>query len=449
MKTPHEKLPESPGVYLFEDGKGGVLYVGKAGNLRRRVSSYFARPHDARIQKLVSGIKKIDYKRTDTALEALILEAELIKKYKPPFNVREKDDKSFLYVEITREKFPRVLLVRSRDLGIGNGLAPSLKERHSSTASARARRRSALFSAGPFTSASNIREALRILRRIFPWSTHPSTEFRTGDKRRGLYPERPVVSGIEPSRRACFDYELGLCPGTCVGAISRPDYMKNIKNLSLFFAGKKWRILKNLEKEMAAASKNLEFEKAAKLRRQLFALQHIRDIALISEEPFLDSKFYILNSLRIEGYDISNISGTSAVGSMVVFRGGEPDKNEYRKFRIRTITQSDDVGMLREVLTRRFKNDWPLPDLILVDGGKAQVNAARRVAEGFGLRIPVVGIAKGAARKKNDFVGKIPAGVDKKTLIRVRNEAHRFAISYHKKLRGRGFLENKSGLIGL
>jgi len=436
IKIENNELPDSPGVYLFKDEKGGVLYVGKAGNLRRRVSSYFARPHDARIQKLVSGIKKIDYERTDTALEALILEAELIKKYKPPFNVREKDDKSFLYVEITREKFPRVLLARGKEV-----------KSHESGVISRY---------GPFTSASNIREALRILRRIFPWSTHayasdPKNPNLTRIIRRGSSGHSDVFVdwGRESRRRPCFDYELGLCPGTCVGAISRPGYMKNIKNLSLFFAGKKWRILKNLEKEMAAASKNLEFEKAAKLRRQLFALQHIRDIALISEEPFLDSKFYILNSLRIEGYDISNISGTSAVGSMVVFRGSEPDKNEYRKFRIRTITQSDDVGMLREVLARRFKNDWPLPDLILVDGGKAQVNAARRVAEGFGLRIPVVGIAKGAARKKNDFVGKIPAGVDKKTLISVRNEAHRFAISYHKKLRGRGFLENKSGLIGL
>jgi excinuclease ABC subunit C len=442
----HKKLPESPGVYLFKDARGKILYIGKAGNLRRRVSSYFTRPrhrqgyggqaHDSRIEKLVSKIEKVDCRRTDTALEALILEAELIKKYKPPYNIREADDKSFLYVEVTREKFPRMLLVRGRDLRIRNGLAPSLKERHSSTASARARRRSALFSAGPFTSASNIREALRILRRIFPWSTHPSTELGAGEfskKNRRLYPER--------SRRACFEYELGLCPGTCIGAISREDYMKNIVNLKLLFAGKKKRILRNLQKEMAAASRNLKFEKAEKLRRQIFALKHIRDVALISDSGPLPTTYH-LPPTRVEGYDVSNISGTSATGSMVVFRGSEPDNNEYRKFRIRTITRADDVGMLREVLERRFKNNWPLPDLILIDGGKGQVNTTKKVLEEFGLKIPVVGIAKGSKRKRNDIIGEIPPGVSKNTLVKVRNEAHRFALGYHKKLRGRNFIED-------
>lgn len=218
--------------------------------------------------------------------------------------------------------------------------------------------------------------------------------------------------------------------------------MKNIRNLKLLFGGKKKQILRNLEKEMTAASKNLEFEKAEKFRRQIFALQHIRDVALISDSDLLPTTRH-LPPTRVEGYDISNISGTSAVGSMVVFSRNEPDSNEYRKFRIRTITQSDDVGMLKEILRRRFHNNWPLPALILIDGGRGQVNAAKSVLAEFGLKIPIVGIAKGPERKRNDIIGEIPRGVSKNTLVRVRNEAHRFAISYHKKLRGRAFIGDR------
>ena len=405
----YKKLPETPGVYIMKDGNGRVLYVGKAGNLRRRVLSYFERPHDVRIEKLVSKIVTIDHEKTDTALEALILEAELIRKLTPPFNVKEKDDKSFLYFEITKEKFPRVLLVRGSDGFFGKRF-------------------------GPFTSASSAREALKILRKIFPWSTHD--------------PER-----LGKFARSCFDYEIGLCPGTCIGTITREDYLKNIERLKLFFEGKKKIVLRSLEKDMAVAAKALEFEKAAKFRHQIFALKHIRDTALISDVgapslPILRAHRDLRALYRIEGYDISNISGTSAVGSMVVFENGEPNKNEYRKFKIRTIFQPNDVGMLTEVMERRFKHlpnrsflkttaGWPLPNLILVDGGIAQANAAKKILMHAGLKIPILGIAKGAERKRNDILGAIPKGVAKETLIRVRNEAHRFAIGYHKVLRGR------------
>lgn len=388
MNVPYSRLPESPGVYIMKDGHSRILYIGKAGSLKRRVSSYFLRPHDHKTQKLVSEIKSIDYKKTDTALEALILEAKLIKKYEPPYNVREKDDKSFLFVEITEDKFPRVLLVRGKTEAKGERF-------------------------GPFTSASSIRQALRILRKIFPFNIHPADRI-------GKFP------------RGCFDYEIGLCPGTCINAISRSDYLKNIRHIKLFFRGKKEKLLKTLKSEMRSASKKLEFEKAEKLRRQIFALQHIQDIAFITEPAHLEMPQL---SIRMEGYDISNISGTSAVGAMVVFMGGRPAKNEYRRFKVRTVAQSDDVGMLREVLARRFNNSWPLPDLILVDGGKPQVNVTYAVLDDFGLRIPVVGIAKGPKRKKNEFIGRIPFSASKKDLIRLRNEAHRFAISYHKKLR--------------
>ncbi len=391
MVNLYKNLPESPGVYLMKDARGRVLYIGKAANLRRRVASYFERPHDYKIDRLISQVKKIDYKKTDTAIEALILESQLIRKYKSPFNVKEKDDKSFLWVEITREKFPRVLLSR------GKG------------------------DFGPFTSASNIREALRIIRRIFPFSTHSSNT-------------------IGKFKRPCFDCEIGLCPGTCIGSINRTEYLRNIKNIKLFFAGRKKQIIRLLSKEMKKVSKNLDFEKAEKLRRQIFALQHIQDVSLIGETEMRNEKLEMRGGVRIEGYDISNISGTSAVGAMVVFVGNKAANNEYRKFKIRTITKSDDVGMLKEILSRRFNNPWQLPNLILIDGGRGQVNAAKSVLDEFGFKIPVLGIAKGPRRKKNEFIGQIPKGINSKTLIKIRNEAHRFAIGYHKALRSRRFI---------
>ncbi len=428
LKKDYKKLPDTPGVYIMKDTYGDILYVGKAGNLRRRVSSYFERPHDVRIERLVGKISTIDHRETDSALEALILEAELIKQWMPPFNVREKDDKSFLYVEISKEKFPRVLLVRGKDAERGRRY-------------------------GPFTSASNARQALRILRKIFPWNTHD--------------PEK-----IGKFLRPCFDYEVGLCPGTCVGAVTREEYTKNIDRLKLFLEGKKKSVIKSFENDMAAASKKLEFEKAEKLRRQCFALKHIRDTAFIADSEIImpeerSGSFAgragtgagtASAPYRIEGYDISNISGTDAVGSMVVFEDGKPNTNEYRKFKIRSIFKPNDVGMLTEVLERRFHRHavnlrpkewsgtapdaWTLPNLILIDGGIGQANAAKKVIMHAGLRIPILGIAKGSERKRNDIIGAIPKGVTKETLIRVRNEAHRFAIGYHKALRRRRSLSS-------
>ncbi len=386
----------------MKGAKGEILYVGKAANLRRRVLSYFTRAHDMRIERLVRGIRRIAFERTDTALEALIREAQLIKKYAPPFNIRMQDDKSFPRVRITNEPFPRVLVARGKDLA-GGRLARVASE------------------FGPFPSASQLREALRIIRRIFPWSDHD--------------PDR-----VGASARPCFEYEIGLCPGTCIGAVSREEYRRNIRNIKLLFEGKKRRILPRLTSEMKRASRGLEFERAAKLRGQIFALRHIKDTAFVGESEVGGETQK--RDFRIEGYDVSNISGTSAVGSMVVFRNGEPDPSQYRRFRIRTVTGSDDTGMLSEVLTRRFAREgWPLPQVILVDGGRGQVNAARKVLRDKGLTVPVVGIAKGPERKRNDFIGRVPEGVSGKTLIKVRDEAHRFAIAYHKKLRASASLQ--------
>lgn len=397
----YKNLPDTPGVYLMRDKKNRLLYVGKAGNLRRRVSSYFTRPHDNRIQKLVEAIAAIDHQDTETAIEALILEAELIKKHQPPFNIREKDDKSFLYVGITKEKFPRVLLLRGKDI---LGKEKEWKK---------------IF--GPFTSASSLRESLRIIRKMFPFNTHD--------------PEKKYT-------RPCFEYQIGLCPGVCAGKIAKSEYGKTIKNLVLFFEGQKKKIVNQLKKEMKEASRKMEFEKAQGLQRRIFSLEHIQDVAIIAENH-IEKEEGDKENVRIEGYDISNISGTDAVGSMVVFVNGKPAKEEYRKFKIKTIKGPNDIGMLTEVLERRFRNYWTHPNLLLIDGGVPQVNAARRMMRRLHLQIPIVGLAKGPERKRNDVIGVIPKGVDLETLIQVRDESHRFAISYHKQIRKRNFLPPK------
>ncbi|MFH1188928.1 MAG: excinuclease ABC subunit UvrC [bacterium] len=393
-KVLYSHLPESPGVYIMRGSHKTVLYIGKAVQLKRRVSSYFLRANNARIERLVSVIKKIDYVVTETALEALILEASLIKRYQPPFNIKEKDDKSFLYIEITREVFPRILLVRGTEERQGRRY-------------------------GPFVSAAEVRNALRIIRKIFPFNTH-----------------RADTIGMLP--RPCFEYEIHLCPGTCCGSITKSAYQKTVRNVRYILEGKKKRLIQHLEKEMQSASKKLCFEEAERIRRQLVALAHIRDTALIKKyEDSIVLPQEKADIRRIEGYDISNISGTSAVGVMVVFRGGKPDKRAYRKFKIRTVHKQNDVGMLKEVLCRRIKNDWPLPDLFVIDGGIGQVNGVLQVLSVVGISMPVVGIAKGVKRDRNDFIGRIPPEFPKDTLIRVRDEAHRFAIAYHRYLRSK------------
>ncbi len=367
--------------------KNKVFYVGKAGSIVRRIKSYF-NSSETKIVKLINEIDKISYIKTETVIEALILEAKLIKDLKPPYNVKDKDDKSFLYLAITKDEFPRVLLVRGKDIN---------KTEYKK-----------IF--GPFVYSTSIYQALRIIRRIFPFSIHhPKKKFK----------------------KACFDYQIGLCPGTCINKANKKEYLRNIKNIEKFFAGKKKSIIKSLEKQMNVLSKKFCFEEAKKIKQQINALHHIQDTSLISSKD----NFTHQEKERWEGYDISNISGFFAAGSMVVFENGKPKKQEYRKFKIRTVQQSNDTAMLKEVMRRRLQNSWTLPSLILVDGGKGQVNAVKSVLNDFGLKINVLGVAKGAKRKKDEFIGDIPKNADKQSLLHLRDEAHRFAIKYHKKLR--------------
>ena len=331
-------------------------------------------------------VRKIDYLASETALEALILEANLIKKYSPKFNLREKDDKSRVYVHITREEFPRLYLLRETDL-------PKITEK-----------RPALY--GPFFSAAAVALALELIRKIVP--------FRSCNK----LPEKRCLYG-----------HLGLCEMPCEGRISREDYARRIREVRDFFEGKKMRVMQALRRELKAAVLKLDYEKAAQIRDRLSALEHLKRAFVLK----LDTPPTIFR--RIEGYDISNISGAYAVGSMVVFLDGESEKSEYRKFRVKSIRGANDVGMLKEILARRFKNDWPYPDLILVDGGRSQVNAVAAVLEKLGLEIPVVGLAKGPERKRDELITSqiIPRG-EIALFKRVRDEAHRFARGYYQRL---------------
>ncbi len=382
-------LPSSCGVYVFRNTSGKVIYVGKAANIKRRVQSYFRARSGIKIEKLVSEIDEVSFENTDTVIEALIKEAELIKKHRPEYNIKGKDDSSFLYVVITDEDYPRLLLSRG----------PSEEG----------------VSFGPFVSSSDIRQALRIIRKIFPFHTHTKSEIKKG--------------------KPCLYYQIGLCPGVCAGKIDKISYMKDIRKIKLFFEGKKKVVIENLKKEMKKESKALRFEEAEKLMKKINALLHVYDTALISGK---DNE----TKGRIEGYDISNISGMFAVGSMVVFEDGVSKKSDYKKFKIRSSISKGDTAMIKEVIERRFNNDWPLPDLLLVDGGEGQVNVAKEVLYSKGISLPVAGIAKGKDRKKDRLLGDVPKGINKKLLLSVRDEAHRFALKYHRETIRKSELKN-------
>ena len=395
----------------MKNAEGTVIYVGKATSLKRRVPNHFIRPHSPQIAEMTTKVVEIDYIEKPTALEALILEANLIKYYFPKYNIRDRDNKSFLYLVITDEDFPRPLLIRGADL----------EEQQAKNAKA-------VF--GPYTSPRSLRAALDYIRKIFPWST--------------CLPGQP---------RACFSVHLGLCPGVCIGTADKKAYAKTIRDLIAFFEGRKEDIVKRYQKEMKKLAAEKRFEEATVIRNRLFSLEHIQDIAIMKREDeevdrIRDGEAPVDLYGRIEGYDISNISGTSSVASMVVFENGAPAKAEYRKFRIKTVVGANDVASLQEVLMRRFRNDWRKPDLLLIDGGLPQVHAVEQVIHHLNLGIPVVGIAKGPERKRNDVicgskVNKAICDICEKQvdlLAAVRDEAHRFAIGYHRNLRGRRFL---------
>lgn len=442
----NNELPDSPGVYFYYDNNGVLLYIGKATSLKKRVSSYFNKAHNARIADLVSKISSIAYQETGTVIEALVLEANSVHALQPPYNVMLKDDKSFLYLCITKEEFPRPLLLRGYDLE-QLGIQPFQK-----TLSPLAKKYFlAVF--GPYMSGRALKTALDLVRPAIPWSVctppggsmFPIAMF-SGQKAYGF---RMGKGKGKP----CFDAQIGRCPGVCTGTIARADYLKIIKRLLHFFSGQKMTVVRELKTAMNMAAKAQRFEEAARLRNQLFSLEHVRDVALILKDETdmpelpLAKSDHIQPLRRVEAYDIAHLSGTSVVASMVVFEGGKPQKSAYRKFRIRT-QQNDDVAAMREVLTRRIaraKSDpvgWSLPEVFVIDGGETQVNAVCNILDEQGISTPVVGIAKGFDRKQDRLVYsqgnqelRRIATEFKPLFQQARDEAHRFAGVYHRVLR--------------
>lgn len=435
------KIPDRPGVYFFlaspklnakTGKKREILYIGKATSLRDRTRSYFSKDliqtRGPIIVDMVFKADTIEWKQTDSVLEALILEANLIKKYNPYYNTKEKDDKSFNYVVVTNESLPRVLVIRGKELKTNNYKLKTVF--------------------GPFPHGQQLREVLKIVRKIFPFLdaksvTKGSYEFY---KQLGLAPlliEEGVGGG--DLRRRSHHLALKGTPPRAGG----DEYKKNIKNLILFFQGKKGTVVKNLEKEMYVLAKKREFERANEIKKKIFALKHIHDVALIKSDPVVDfgkartherpegiAKIHY----RVEAYDIAHMSGKNMVGVMTVVEGGEVNKNEYRKFIIKSQTSSNDTGALLEVLERRFTHtEWQMPSMIVLDGGVAQMNTALKFQERVGLKIPVVAVIKDERHKAKKILGdaKLVRQYEKEILL-ANSEAHRFAIGYHRQKRGKG-----------
>ncbi|OGY92821.1 MAG: hypothetical protein A3H70_01835 [Candidatus Komeilibacteria bacterium RIFCSPLOWO2_02_FULL_48_11] len=427
-----KKLPLSPGIYIFKDKAGVVLYVGKAKNLRARVRSYFNKTTELSLAKqdMVRRIADIETVPAPTENEALILEAMRIKKHKPPYNIVLKDDKDYSFIKIDyKEEYPTVTIIRRPRIGKGGKRQPKFF--------------------GPFTSAYALNENLRFLRRIFPY------------RKRAKNPTK-------------FEYDL--LKKRSIGPVpqTRGEYLAMIKRLEKIIDGHTASVKRDLKKRMQALARDKQYEIAAKIRDQIRWLDiFVNHQKVVSAKEYLEQSVSLSASLsqlqaalglkelpkRIEGYDIANIQGQWSVGSMVVFTNAEPDKNEYRKFKIRTVAGTNDFAMLAEVLKRRFaKTGWPKPDLVLLDGGKGQLSTVLQAllsrhpersegSRGLSMRFfadaqndgltphQFISLAK---RAEEVFQGKelkqinlSPVSPASRLLQRIRDEAHRFAQRYY------------------
>ncbi len=428
------QLPKTPGVYFHKNIAGEIIYVGKAANLRNRVRQYFqnSRYQDPKTQVLVADIADIDWMVVDSELEALFLEAEMIRRYMPRYNVLLRDDKAMSYIRIDYDSaYPTVSTTR-RPLDDGARYF------------------------GPYSSTHAVRQSLKLLRRAFPFASRH----------------------IPGQKRATLHYHLGLDPGLEEGKTSLEDYRADLRKLIAVIQGRRKRIEHGLERDMKRASKAAEFEKAGQLRDQLLVLRGFDRQVVFSDKEFLDiSKDHALSELvnllsipafprRIEGYDISHQQGSDVVASMVVFTNGVSDKAQYRKFKIRR-DRNDDFFNMHETIKRRLDirhiKSWGIPDLMLIDGGKGQLDAAIRAREEQDcLPIPLIGLAKreeqivihktksrvklnksslnklgGFSSESDDFIlVNVPHNTNLvKLLQRIRDESHRFAVSYHSVLK--------------
>lgn len=425
LKNNISRLPKTAGVYVFKDNKQ-LLYIGKAVNIKKRVKNHFQQP-TYRDNLFLDKITKVGYIKTDSEIEALLLEAKLIKKYQSKFNVLWRDDKNYFYVGITKEDFPAVFITH-QPLRQAQG-KPKLKINY----------------IGPFVDGSALKQTLKVLRKVFPYRTCRIL-----------------------SKRPCLWYQLNRCSAPCLVKSDlskqiptsyrkmKKECQENIKNLKQILQGKKKQTLKDLKIEMKEAALLKRFERAVQIRDQIISLERILSHAKIIESPEIQERQWdsiqkiiqkITNSKieisRIEAYDISNIQGKEATGAMVTFVKGLPDKNYYRRFKIRIAGKPNDTAMIKEVLRRRFLHpEWRYPDLILIDGGKAQLSAALscKLQNADYKLIKIVALAK----KNNElYIEHIKKPILLKSLpreifnliLQLRDEAHRFALRYHLKLR--------------
>ncbi len=391
------ELPDAPGVYFFLSANKDILYIGKATSLRSRVRSYFANDiKDKRselIENMVRDAHTVEVTETESVLEALILETNLIRTHKPHFNTRSKDDKSYNHLVITNEEWPRVLVVRGKDL------------------TERFTEKEIKYHFGPFPSGGLLREALKIVRKLFQFY---DTKEPVGFERTKL--ARGTVD---------FNRQIGLYPNHTDKAL----YDRTIRHLKLFFEGRKREIIKELTKDMMKEAKVEAFEKAAKIKRQIFALEHIQDIALIKAER---STARTGRTIRIEAYDIAHMDGKDMVGVMTVLEGSEPQKDDYRKFKIKTLKDANDPAALKEVLLRRLAHpEWPFPNIIVVDGNEVQKRTAELILAEHALLVPVVAVVKDDRHKANHILGpEALVEAHKLEILHANAEAHRFAITY-------------------
>ena len=401
--------PDSPGVYLMRDRLGQMLYVGKAKALKKRLLNYLGRDLDSKTQALMSQVVDVELRLVLNEAMALLLEFKLIHEFKPKYNVSLKDDKSFPFVRISQEEFPSIQVTRNK-----NDTARYL---------------------GPYTNTKLLKSALKIIRLEFAYR-----------------------SCRRLPRQSCIYHRINLCPAPCIGKISRQEYKHLVDNVILILEGCGDLLIRKLTKSMQDKSSGQDFEAAARMRDQIIILSGMFGPALDSNcknELELFARSLNLKNLpvRIEGFDISNISGKQAVGAMVSFYNGHADKNNYRRFRIKSFAGINDYKMLAEVLHRRYtrllKEKKPLPDLLLIDGGKGHLLTAASELKALGLCIPLVSIAK---EKENVYCcqpGKMSVvltvlakdGAALNLIRRIRDEAHRFALAYHHVLR-------KKALIG-
>lgn len=422
VKEKIENIPSAAGVYFFKDKDGQLIYIGKASSIRKRLKNHFKKDAAGRQRALIESSCDVDYILTPDESTALLLEAALIKRYNPRYNVALRDDKSYPRLKLTlNEEYPRLFITRK------------LKNDGS-----------VYF--GPYTNAKLLRKALMFMRRVFPLRT----------------------CRVIP-KRTCLNFHMGQCLAPCIDKSKKQEYLKVVEELRLFLDGEQDQLISSLTEQMKVASENKDYEKAGTIRDRIKALSLVTaqpqqglsappaivpPIETFKKKPYLHPSLQIeqlkaiLNLPEapsvIEAFDISNISGKEAVGSMIYFKDGKPDNDHYRKFKIKTVKVIDDYSMMREIVSRRYTRllaeGLALPGLIIIDGGKGHLQAAKKELNRLGLwKIPVISIAKNPDRiyiskdKEPIMLGNFEAAL--LLVQRIRDEAHRFAIGYHRLLR--------------